>query len=353
MKVLIIGSKGMLGQELARKFAQTTENLLVLRNSKSEGGHSLLSEANENSHSLLSEANENSHSLLSEANENSHSLLSEANENSHSLLSELDHDLILWGSADLDITKEKDVEQKICSLAPDLIINAAAYNDVDQAETEFKTANAVNTQGPINIAKASQKVNAIFVHFSTDYVFDGTRKEGYTESDTPNPISKYGESKLGGEKARDYCEKCYIIRTSRLYGKPAISKSAKKSFVDTMLKLAQERDSLDIVDEELSCPTYAPDLAQFTRDLVESGSKFGIYHGVNQGSCTWFEFAKEIFAISGKDVTINPVKGDKFPRPAKRPQFSVLLNTKRPQLRSWKEALKEYLNTKFETRNAN
>lgn len=278
MKVLIIGAKGMLGQELAKVFAEAD-------------------------------------------------------------------DLLLWDREDIDITQADQVLDKIKEQKPDLVINSAAYNDVDGCETNFEIAKAVNGDGPANVARACQEAGAVFIHYSTDYVFDGSKKEGYKEDDQPNPISKYGESKLLGEKVLDLCDKSYVIRTSRLYGKPATGEGAKKSFVDVMLKLADERDSLDIVDEEYSNPTYVVDLARQTKVLFDGDYDFGLYHGVNEGACTWFDFANEIFRIAGKNVTINRVGSDKFPRPAKRPAYSSLINTKLPELRSWQEALFDYLNS--------
>jgi dTDP-4-dehydrorhamnose reductase len=255
----------------------------------------------------------------------------------------IDHELVCCDRDEIDITKVDQVEQKVLEIKPDLIINSAAYNDVDNCESHFEIAQAVNIDGPINLAKAAQKVGAVFVHYSSDYVFEGTKEEGYSEIDHPNPISKYGESKLGGEKVLEYCDKAYVIRTSRLFGAPAKSEGAKKSFVDVMVSLAEKRDTLDVVDEEFSNPTYVNDLAAQTRVLIDGNYDYGIYHGVNEGACTWFEFAKQIFVISGKNVTINPVSSDKFPRPAKRPAYSSLINTKLPKLRHWREALEEYL----------
>ena len=256
------------------------------------------------------------------------------------------HDLVCCDREEIDITSEEQVEQKVLEIKPDLIVNSAAFNDVDRCETDFDIAKAVNSDGPINIAKAAQKVGAVFVHYSSDYVFDGTKKDGYVEIDQPGPISRYGESKLGGEKVFNYCDKAYVIRTSRLFGSPAKSEGAKKSFVDVMLFLSETRDSLDVVDEEFSNPTFVNDLAAQTKVLVDGNYDFGLYHGVNEGACTWFEFAKAIFEILGKNVTINPVSSDKFPRPAKRPEFSSLINTKLPKLRHWREALSAYLNSK-------
>jgi dTDP-4-dehydrorhamnose reductase len=254
-----------------------------------------------------------------------------------------DEDLLLLDKNELDITDAENVDRKIRLERPDLIVNSAAYNAVDDCETKFDLAKKINADGPMNLARAAKEVGARFVHYSTDYVFDGEKIGGYVESDAPAPISKYGESKSLGERVVDICDKCYLIRTSRLYGAPALSEGAKKSFVDVMLTLAESRPELNIVAEELSCPTYAVDLAVATKNLIDSQKDFGVYHFVNEGACTWCEFAEEIFNIVGKNVILIPVKSDHFPRPAKRPKYSRLLNTKFAPLRSWREALKDYL----------
>jgi dTDP-4-dehydrorhamnose reductase len=280
MKVLIIGAKGMLGQELAREF--------------SENGYEVTS----------------------------------------------------WDKEDIDITKKEDVNKKIVELKPEIIINAAAYNAVDKIEESDKElAEAVNGYAVGNLSEAAEAVNAILVHYSTDYVFDGKEIGGYKEGATPNPQSVYAKSKLIGEQ-RLKNKKFYLIRTSRLFGKQAQTEGAKKSFVDTMLKCAEEKDCLELVDEELSSPTYACDLARRTKEIIEWKKSFGIYHVTNAGACTWYGWAKKVFELSGRSVKLIPVPAEKFPRPAKRPKYSVLLNTKLPPVRSWEEALSEYLRIK-------
>ncbi len=270
-------------------------------------------------------------------------------------------ELFLWDLENIDITDEKQVKEKIGELKPDIIINAAAYNAVDKCETEegFEIAKKVNGEGPGYLAAAAKKSGAVFVHYSSDYVFGADiKKEGYKENDVPNPVNKYGESKLLGEKrVQEKGEKYYILRTCKLFGKPGESEVAKKSFVDIMLQLAAERDKLEVVDEEYASPTYVADLAARTKEIIESAMTpsrlpYGIYHVTNSDACTWYEFAKEIFKIKNIDVEVEPISSEKFSclafregraRPAKRPKFSVLLNTKLPKMRSWKEALEEYL----------
>ncbi|MDP2683961.1 MAG: dTDP-4-dehydrorhamnose reductase [bacterium] len=255
-----------------------------------------------------------------------------------------EEELTLWDREDIDITDKEVVYNKITELQPELILNAAAYNDVDGAEKNEEIAMQVNAHGPGNIAGTAKKINATLVHYSTDYVFDGDNKDGYKEDDPKDPQSVYAKSKSMGEvEVIKNCKKFYIIRLSKLFGSPAISVNAKKSFVDTMLNLAKEKSELNVVDEELSSPTYSSDLARQTKKIIESKMPYGIYHVTNSGACTWYEFANEIFAIKGIDVKINSVPGSFYPRPAKRPMYSILLNTKLDKLRSWQEALKDYL----------
>ena len=280
MKVLIIGAKGMLGQELAREF----------------GGSG--------------------------------------------------YEIISWDKEEIDITKKDLVLEKIKSAGPEIIINAAAYNAVDKIEEgEKDLAEKVNGYAVGNLSLAAGVVGATLVHYSTDYVFDGKEIDGYKEDARPNPQSIYAMSKrLGEDQLKN--EKYYLIRTSRLFGKPAISEGAKKSFVDAMLKCAEEKDCLELVDEEVSSPTYVSDLARRTREIIEWKKIFGIYHVTNEGSCTWYGWAKRIFEISGKNVKLVPVGADKFPRSAKRPKYSILLNTKLLPMRKWEEALADYLKIK-------
>jgi dTDP-4-dehydrorhamnose reductase len=261
-------------------------------------------------------------------------------------------EVVAWDKEELDITDEGEVNKKVKKLKPNIIINSAAYNAVDKCEEddqEFELAKKINGLGPKYLAKISQEIKATLVHYSSDYVFDGNKKEGYSEDDETSPINNYGRSKLLGEELVQEVGKngnlnYYIIRTSKLFGKPGLSEVAKKSFFDVMIGLSKGRDELKIVDEEVSLFTYTVDLAKATKKLIEDKKERGIYHVANSESCTWYESAKYLFEIIKRDVKIIPVDGDEFPRPAKRPKYSVLLNTKLKPIRSWKEALKDYLN---------
>ena len=254
---------------------------------------------------------------------------------------------LLWSKSHIDISNKNDVDKKINEVKPDIVFNAAAYNDVDAAEKNKDIAYAINAEGPGHLARAVCAAEGILVHYSTDYIFNGDEKRGYSEEDDPEPRSVYGKSKLLGEKnVIKYSDKYYIIRLSRLFGKSGIGGSAKTSFVDLMLGLAEKSEVIDAVDEELSNPTYAPDLAEQSREIVEGKFPFGIYHVSNRGACTWYEFTKEIFDIKGINVKLNAVAGSYFPRPAPRPKYSILLNTKLNPMRPWQAALKEYLLSK-------
>jgi dTDP-4-dehydrorhamnose reductase len=294
-----------------------------------------------------------------------------------------DYKVIGWDKEDIDITWEKEVDKKIGIIKPEVIINAAAYNAVDKCEEdakEFKLAKEINGLAPGYLAKAAKKNKAILVHYSTDYVFDGDLEKllfsepsgcthvcstcslhegrgsvpGFNEEAKPNPISKYGESKLLGEQeVSKNTKNYYIIRLSWLFGKPAISENAKRSFFDVMMELSKKNKEVKVVEDETGQFTYAPDLAKKTKEIVDSKKPFGIYHVTNSGSCTWYEACVELYkqasaiggsASGGKIKTkVIPVPASEFPRPAKRPQYSVLLNTKLNPMRNWKEALREYL----------
>ena len=232
-------------------------------------------------------------------------------------------------SQDLDITNEAAIGTFIQELNPDLVINAAAYTDVDGCEDNRETAFDVNGEALQYIAKTCNNVGAVLVHYSTDYIFDGS-KEAYVESDAPDPINAYGESKLLGEKnimenMGDY----RIIRTSWLFGVHG------KNFVETMLRLSGEMDTVRVVNDQFGKPTYAADLARKTTDIV--GLAPGIYHITNDGVCSWYEFAAAIIDNAA------PCSSEEFVTKADRPRYSVLVNTKTTPMRHWKDALKEYL----------
>ncbi|MCX6780042.1 MAG: NAD(P)-dependent oxidoreductase, partial [Candidatus Magasanikbacteria bacterium] len=214
-----------------------------------------------------------------------------------------DFEVIGLDKEDLDVTNFEETAKKIIEINPSILINAVAYNLVDKIEEDpniFELAKNINGEAVGNLARICKENNITLIHYSSDYVFKGDNRDGYKEDDKLDPINKYGETKAIGEnQILNIGGKFYIIRLSKLFGKPAASIGAKKSFVDTMIWLATEggKTHLDLVDEELGCITYAPDLAKLTYDIINNQKPFGIYHGANSGVCSWYEWAKEIFKI--------------------------------------------------------
>lgn len=262
-----------------------------------------------------------------------------------------DAEALAWDRAHVDITDAAAVHAAVAAAQPDLLINAAAYNAVDTAEEAPAVADAVNGTAVGVLAATAATIGATFVHYSTDFAFDGTKRDGYAEDDAPGPVNAYGRSKLLGERAllevaaRSPGWRWYLIRTTRLFGRQGVSPNTKRSFVDTMVTLSATKNRLELIDEEVSSPTYAPDLAHATRHIIDCALPSGIYHRTNAGSCTWYGFAKEILRISNWRGTAVPVPASAFPRPAKRPAFSMLRTTKLLPMRRWEEALAEYLTT--------
>jgi dTDP-4-dehydrorhamnose reductase len=250
----------------------------------------------------------------------------------------------------IDITSEESLRKIIKEVDPRAVVNATGYNAVDKCESdeiEYELAKKINGSGPGILAKIGKEKGIPIVHYSTDYVFDGEKGE-YDETAKPSPISNYARSKLlGEEEIRKRADKFWLIRTSKLFGRPGKSAMSKRSFFDTMISLAKDSQILKVVDEEKSCFTYTPDLALETKKIIEEEIPFGIYHITNDGPCTWFEAARELFKIVKMDVEVVPVASSEFPRPAKRPHSSVLLNTKLKPLRHYTKALKEYLDNNY------
>lgn len=235
----------------------------------------------------------------------------------------------------LDITNEINVFDVIGREKPYYVIHCAAYTNVDKAEEDEKTATLINVKGTENIAKACAKNGATLIYISTDYVFDGEGKVPYRPNDKTNPQSVYGKTKcLGEEAVRKFCQNHYITRTSWLYGHHG------KNFVETMISLAQKLE-LKVVDDQKGCPTWTVELSNAILNLIEEEADFGTYHFCGLGETTWYGFAKEIFEGAGLKVNLKPCTTDEFPRPAKRPKYSVMDNAK--ACRNWKMALKDYL----------
>lgn len=261
----------------------------------------------------------------------------------HDLANALEgHELILTTSKTLDITDKDHTIEFICDAEPDIVINSAAYTDVDGCEENHDLAYAVNGEGVRNLAMACREIDCPLVHISTDYVFDGSATEPIAEDGEIGPISIYGKSKLQGEEAiQEILDKYFIIRTAWLYGLNG------KNFPKTMLELAESHSEITVVYDEVGTPTYTPDLAYGISELIET-DRYGIYHLTNSGSCSWCEFARYIFEVAGKDVNVIPVTASEFARPAPRPSYSVLDNRNWVEngfepLRDYKEAIKEYI----------
>lgn len=230
--------------------------------------------------------------------------------------------------AQLDVT-DRDAVRAVLD-PDDLVINCAAWTDVDGAEEHEEEALRINGDGARNVAEAAGRV----VYVSTDYVFDGTKHEPYVESDPVNPLSAYGRTKLAGERATAEANpRHHIVRTSWLFG------PGGPNFVETILRLARERDTLRVVDDQIGKPTYTAHLAPELLELAERDD-FGIHHRAGGGQCSWFEFAREIVERSGLDCAVEPCTTEEFPRPAPRPANSVLAGGDLP---AWREGLEAYL----------
>ncbi|MBI5465983.1 MAG: dTDP-4-dehydrorhamnose reductase [Candidatus Kerfeldbacteria bacterium] len=252
--------------------------------------------------------------------------------------------LFLWDKDELDVTRERLVNEKIVNLAPAIIINATGYTDVDGAEDNREMAFKVNAEAVNYLVLAAAEVKAKFVHFSTEYVFDGLKQAGYDESAEPNPLNMYGQSKAAGEKFVTSYARGYLVRTSWLYGHtPQQGKPRGLNFIDTVLKLAAAQAEVRVVNDQYGQPTATQDLALAVDKLVLGDYAPGIYHLVNEGVTTWYEVTREVFKIKGITTPLVPISSSGYPTKAKRPQYGVLLNTKLPKLRPWPRALSDYL----------
>jgi dTDP-4-dehydrorhamnose reductase len=252
---------------------------------------------------------------------------------------------VAWDREDVDVTDFPALRASILGLGfvPTAIINCVAFNDVDGAQERPAQALALNGDYVRDLARLTAEIGSTLVHYSTNYVFDGLQGE-YREDDLPSPLSVYGQSKLSGEQmVAEHARRYYLIRTAVIFGPKGASDLSKKSFVELMLDLAARTDTIRAVSDEVNSVTYAPDLAAGTRRLLEQAPASGIYHLTNSGGVSWYEFAREIFRIAGKQVTVLPVPSTHFPRKAQRPAKAVLINTKLPPLRPWQDALAEFL----------
>ena len=254
------------------------------------------------------------------------------------------HTPIALGREQLDIADAAQVEASVTASAPEVVVNCAAWTDVDGAEAGVERAVEVNGVGAGNVARAAAQAGAWTIHISSDYVFDGTKRDPYLESDPVGPQSAYGQSKLEGELAvaRNAPGRHTIVRSAWLYG------AGGRCFPRTILKLAGERDKLTVVDDQIGCPTFTGHLAVALLELAERAELAppGLLHVAGGGQCSWFEFAREIVARAGADCEVTPVSTAEFPRPAPRPAYSVLRSERgldAPALPDWGDGLADYL----------
>jgi len=248
-------------------------------------------------------------------------------------------------SSDLNITDIAQCHAVFEQYQPDYCINAAAYTAVDKAESEPEKAYAINVTGAKNIAEVCKAYNTVLLHISTDFVFDGRKKSPYNEEDLPNPTGVYGQTKLDGEiEVQQAWEKHFIIRTSWVYSQFG------NNFMKTMLRLASERDTISVVNDQIGTPTYAVDLANALVQLMGVDNQqpinhnFGIYNFSNEGQCSWYDFAKKIFEVNNIQIDLKAIPSSSFPTPAKRPKYSVLDKNKIKKtfhlnIKTWEESL--------------
>lgn len=229
-----------------------------------------------------------------------------------------------YNSSALDITSLEDCKTIFAEIRPDFCINAAAYTAVDKAEGELEKAHLINVTGAANLATVCKEFDVVLLHISTDFVFDGTASQPYTEMDNPNPMGVYGQTKLDGERTiQAIWEKHFIIRTSWVYSQFG------NNFMKTMLRLASERDSLSVVNDQIGTPTNAVDLAEALVTIINklkeaTTNEYGIYNFSNEGQCSWYDFAKKIFEINKIKIDLHPIPTTAYPTPAIRPCYSVL-----------------------------
>lgn len=257
-------------------------------------------------------------------------------------LNERGHKAIGVDRSEMDLTINSQIREFIQRHNPDAIIHCAAYTAVDNAEDNEELCRQINATSVKEIAQLAKVLDIPMIYISTDYVFDGTKDGEYSEDNIPNPINVYGKTKLEGELyVQDILEKYYIVRISWVFGENG------NNFIDTMIRLSKDRKELNVIDDQIGSPTYTKDLAPLLVDMIES-DKYGIYHVTNEGFCSWYEFAKEIFRIANIDINVNPIQASQYPTKATRPMNSKmnkekLVNNRFRKLRNWKEAVKEYI----------
>jgi dTDP-4-dehydrorhamnose reductase len=260
------------------------------------------------------------------------------------------HDVTKLTREHVDVTDHARTRDVLLKARPEVVLNTTAYHRVDDCERLPELANAVNAQAVANLVTIANELDALLVHFSTDYVFDGKAREPYTEERPPSPLSVYANSKVEGERiVRASAKKYFLVRTCGLYG-VAGSHGKGGNFVETMLAKAGRREPIRVVDDQEVTPTYTADLAAQVAALL-STQEYGLFHITNEGSCSWYEFAKAVFELSGTDADLSPTTSELYKTPAIRPKYSVLENARLKALglnrmRHWRDALAAYLKEK-------
>jgi dTDP-4-dehydrorhamnose reductase len=258
------------------------------------------------------------------------------------------HDVCPLTHSDIEVADLGSVSRALRKLEPQVIVNSAAMHHVEKCEQEPETAYVLNGLGPRNLARAARELDSVLVHISTDYVFDGSTETPYVEGDAPRPLNVYGITKLAGEHfVRCTTEKHFVVRTSGLCGKHPCRGKGGLNFIELMLKLARERDEIRVVADEILSPTTTEELARQVVALSET-KDYGLYHATAEGSCSWYEFAREIFALTNTRVNLKVALPNEFPAKVARPKYSVLenhalkvkgLNIFKP----WQDGLRQYL----------
>lgn len=258
------------------------------------------------------------------------------------------HEVSALTHSDIELSAIDSVSRQLKGTGADIIVNTAAMHNVESCENDPQRAFAVNAIGARNLSSVANDLGAKLVHVSTDYVFDGTKRTPYEESDAPNPLNVYGNTKLAGEYfVRTTAKKHFVVRTSAIYGKSPCRAKGGLNFIELMLKLSRERSEVRVVDNEVVTPTSTSELA---RQIVAlSGSDaYGLYHATAEGSCSWYEFAREIFSMTSTKVTLKIADPNEFPAKVRRPQYSVLENRSLNRnginvFTPWQQGLREYL----------
>jgi dTDP-4-dehydrorhamnose reductase len=255
--------------------------------------------------------------------------------------------------AQMNVESPHSVDAVLSALAPHVIVNTAAFHHVEQCEQNPEKAFAINAVGARNVAKTASRLGALVIHVSTDYVFDGNKNQPYLETDRPQPLNVYGNSKLAGEYfVSSVCPRHFVLRTSALYGKNPCRAKGGLNFVELMRKLAREGKDIKVVDSEFVTPTSTADVARQIVKLSRCDA-YGLYHATAEGSCSWYDFASEIFALSDLRPSLKVASSSDFPSKVQRPAYSVLENSGLKAIGMnvfgpWQEGLREYLGAPVE-----